>query len=56
MRFVTKVETEVGWSRLWDMALDHGYKCIDDLARDMAYPEQALKPCPMCDVEKLVEL
>ena len=58
MRFVTEVETVVGWSRLWDMALDHGYKCIDgvrNLVRVMVYPEHALKPCPLCAVEKFVE-
>ena len=57
---MTRVETAIGWSRLWDMALDHGYICTDgvkNLVRVsvMIYPEHALKPCPLCDVEQLVE-
>ena len=58
MRFVTKVEIVIKWSRLWDMALDHGYKCTDgvrNLARVMIYPVHALKPCPLCNVEQLVK-
>ena len=50
MRFVRKVATAIGWSRLWDMAQDHGYKCTDgvrNLAR-VIYPEHTLKPCPLC--------
>ena len=31
MFIVIEVERQIGWPRLWDFALDHGPRCIDDL-------------------------
>ena len=31
MSTVVEVERAVGWPRLWDLALDHGPKCVNGL-------------------------
>ena len=31
MSIVVEVERAVGWPRLWDLALDHGPKCVNGL-------------------------
>ena len=56
---IVQIEEEIGWRRLWDMALDHGQRCIDGLrhlARILAYPTHAVKPCPLCDLEDFLTL
>ena len=56
MQHIVEIERTIGWPRLWDMALGHGQQCIDGLrhlARVLAYPTHAVKPCPLCDLEDL---
>ena len=51
MSTVVEVETAIGWPRLWDLALDHGPKCIDglrNLVRVSTFPPHALSGCPLC--------
>ena len=52
MSIVVEVERAVGWPRLWDLALDHGPKCVDslrNLVRVVAFPPHASSACPLCD-------
>ena len=44
MAIMTKIESEVGWPRLWDLALDGGERCVDglkNLVRVIAFPSRA---------------
>ena len=44
---VVEVERAVGWPRLWDLALDHGPKCVNglrNLVRVFTFPPHALPP------------
>ena len=47
------VEQLVGLE-LWDLALDHGPKCIDglkNLVRVITFPSHAMSACPLCEGE-----
>ena len=51
MSIVVEVERIVGWSGLWDLALDHGPKCIDgfrNLVRVITFLSYAWSTCPLC--------
>ena len=51
-----KIAEQVGWKKLWDLALDHGpsvIKGIKNLVRVMTYPDHATSMCPLCDITKL---
>ena len=55
---VVEVESAVGWPKLWDLALDHGPKCIDglkNLVRVITFPRapHALTACPLCKEENI---
>ena len=50
------LERAIGWPRLWDLALDHGPKCIDglrNLVRVITFPPHALSACPLCEEEDI---
>ena len=52
MSTVVEVERAIGWPRLWDLALDHGPKCIDglrNLVRVITFPPHALSACSATD-------
>ena len=56
MSIVVEVERAVGLPRLWDLALDHGPKCIDglrNLVKVITFPPHALSACPLCDEENI---
>ena len=56
MSIVVEVERAVGWPRLWDLALDHGPKCINglrNLVRVFTFPPHALSACPLCKNENI---
>ena len=56
MSTVVEVERAIGWPRLWDLALDHGPKCIDglrNLVRVITFPPHALSACPLCEEEDI---
>ena len=56
MSTVVEVERAIGWPRLWDLALDHGPKCIDglrNLVRVITFPPHALSGCPLCEEEDI---
>ena len=56
MSIVVEVERAVGWPKLWDLALDHGPKCIDglkNLVRVITFPPHALTACPLCKEEDI---
>ena len=49
---VVRMRTRSRWPRLWDLALDHGPKCIDglrNLVRVIMFPPHALSGCPLCE-------
>ena len=49
---VVEVDGQIGWPRLWDLALDRGPKCIDglrNLVRVITFPPHALSACPLCE-------
>ena len=49
---VVRMRTRSRWPRLWDLALDHGPKCIDglrNLVRVITFPPHALSGCPLCE-------
>ena len=53
---VVDVERAVGWPHLWDLALDYGPKCVDDLrnlVRVVVFPPHASSACPLCDRETI---
>jgi len=53
---VVEVEKAVGWPRLWDLALDHGPKCVNglrNLVRVLTFPPHALSACPLCKNENI---
>ena len=50
MAIVAKIESEVGWLRLWDLALDGGERCVDGLKNlvcVIAFPSM-LHLCARC--------
>ena len=50
---VVDTEKSVGWTKLWDVALDLGVKHtrgLRALSRLMSHHGHGVKPCPMCDV------
>ena len=52
MAIVAKIESEVGWPRLWDLVLDGGERCVDglkNLVRVIAFPSHATFACPVCE-------
>ena len=52
MTIVAKIETEVGWPRLWDLALDGSERCVDglkNLVHVITFPSHATSACPVCD-------
>ena len=52
MAIVAKIESEVGWPRLWDLALDGGERCVDglkNLVRVIAFPSHATSACLVCE-------
>ena len=56
MSIVVEVERAVGWPRLWDLALDHGPKCVNglrNLVRVFTFPPHALSACPLCKNENI---
>ena len=56
MSTVVEVERAIGWPRLWDLALDHGPKCIDglrNLVRVITFPPHALSACLLCEEEDI---
>ena len=56
MSTVVEVERAIGWPRLWDLALDHGPKCIDglrNLVRVITFPPHALSACPLCEEDDI---
>ena len=53
---IVKVVRAVGWPKLWDLALDHGPKCIGglrNLVRVIKFPLHALSACPLCKEEDI---
>ena len=51
--FVADIEKSVGWTKLWDAALDLGVKHtrgLQALSRLMRHHGHGVKACPMCDV------
>ena len=54
MSIVAEMERAIGWPRLWDLALDHGLKCINglrNLMRVITFPPHALSASPLCEEE-----
>ena len=52
MSIVVEVESEIGWPRLWDLALDNGARCIKglrNLLRVITFPPHAMHACPVCE-------
>ena len=52
MSIVVKIEKEVGWLRLWDLAMDNGVRCTDGLknfVRVFTFPPHATPSCPLCE-------
>ena len=46
----------VSWSKLWDLALNDGPKCVNALhafVRIISYPSHSSKACPVCDIDSL---
>ena len=51
MEHLCKIAVEVRWTKLWDLALDHGIACISSLrklVRIINHPKHAPSPCPIC--------
>ena len=56
MSTIVEVERAIGWPRLWDLAPDHGPKCIDglrNLVRVITFLPHALSACPLCEEEEI---
>ena len=56
MSAVVEVERAIGWTRLWDLALDNGARCIQgmkNLVRVITFPPYALNACPLCEREDI---
>ena len=54
MSIVAEIEREVGWPRLWDLALDNGVKCVDglkNLVHVITFPSHAMSACTLCESE-----
>ena len=52
MVIVAKIECEVGWPRLWNLALDGGERCVDGLKNlvcVIAFPSHATSVCSVCE-------
>ena len=50
---VADIEGSVGWTKLWDAALDFGVKHtrgLQALSRVIGHHGRGVKPCPVCDV------
>ena len=46
----------VSWSKLWDLALDSGPKCVRAMrtfVRIISYPSCSNSTCPICDADSL---
>ena len=55
---IVEVAERVGWSRLWDAALDLGWKTVKGLqmvSRAMSHHGRGNHPCYLCDVAPLSE-
>ena len=53
---IAEVANQVGWSKLWDVALDLGVKSIRGLqclSRAMCHHGRGDHPCPRCNVAPL---
>ena len=56
MSVVVEVERAIGYSRLWDLVLDNGARCIQgmkNLVRVITFPPHALNACPLCEREDI---
>ena len=55
-RLIAVMGRMVSWSKLWDLALNGGPKCVDALrafVRIISYPSHSTSVCPLCDVNSL---
>ena len=55
---IAKVAEDIGWSRLWDMASDLGWKAVKGLqmlSRAMSHHGQGNYPCHLCNDGPLLE-
>ena len=53
---INEVERNVGWPKLWDLALDYGPRCVDglkNLVRILTFPPHAQFACPLCEEKHL---
>ena len=55
-RLIADIARMVSWSKLWDLALNDGPKCVNALrafVRIISYPLHSNRACPICDVNGL---
>ena len=55
-RLIGDITRMVSWSKLWDLALNDGPKCVNALrafVRIISYPSHSNRACPLCDVNSL---
>ena len=52
MAIIADVERTIGWPKLWDLALDYGPRCVDELrnlVRILTFPPHAQSACRLCE-------
>ena len=55
-RLIADIARIVSWSKLWDLALNDGPKCVNALhsfVRIISHPSHSNRACPICDVNSL---
>ena len=55
-KLISEIAQVICWSKLWDLALDKGPRCVNGLkalVRIITYPSHATGVCPKCDVNEL---
>ena len=55
-RLIADIARMVSWSKLWDLALNDGPKCVNALrafVRIISYPSHSNRACPICDINGL---
>ena len=56
MQLIADIARIVSWSKLWDLALNNGLKCVNALrafVHIVLYPSHSSRVCPICDINGL---